>query len=355
RDPLRRWEAVDARGDERLQRVRDALGARVLGEHAHGLLDEERIPLRLREHRCVVDRQLQLLGERGDELLALVRLQRLELERRRADAAAAPGRADVEQLRPREAEDEERRLAHPGGEVLDQLEQRLLAPVDVLEDEHERLRGGELLGPRARGPGDLLLRALALDGLEDADGEAEQVGDGVVFAVGAQLLLRLVERVVVGDAGRGLHHLGERPVRDALAVRERAAEEDGRALDAGYELAREAALADAGIAVDRDERGAARADGALVRVLEQLELALAADERRREPAHGRAGVDDADGAVGDDRLAEAAQLERADLFELDAVAEEAGGGGADQELVRSGGDLQAGGDVHRLAGGEGLV
>ena len=34
---------------------------------------------------------------------------------------------------------------------------------------------------------------------------------------------RPVERIVVGDPGRGLDHLGERPVRDALAVRERAA------------------------------------------------------------------------------------------------------------------------------------
>ena len=103
--------------------------------------------------------------------------------------------------------------------MLDQLEQRLLAPVHVLEDEHERLRLRELLRPRAGGPGDLLLRALALDGLEHADGEAEQVGDRLVLAARAQLLLRVVERVVVGDARRRLHHLGERPVRDAFAVR----------------------------------------------------------------------------------------------------------------------------------------
>ena len=42
--------------------------------------------------------------------------------------------------RAREAEQQQRRLAHRGGEVLDELEQRLLGPVDVLEDEHERLR-----------------------------------------------------------------------------------------------------------------------------------------------------------------------------------------------------------------------
>ena len=115
-------------------------------------------------------------------------LERLELERRRAHAAAAPGRAHVEQLGPREADEQQRRLAHPRGEVLDQLEQRLLAPVHVLEDEHERLRLGELLRPRARGPRDLLLRALAFDRFEHADGEPEQVGDRFVLAVLAELL-----------------------------------------------------------------------------------------------------------------------------------------------------------------------
>ena len=113
---------------------------------------------------------------------------------------------------------------------------------------------GELLRPRARGPGDLLLRALALDGLEHADGEPEQVGDRLVLAAVAQLLLRVVERVVVGDAGRRLHHLRERPVRDAFAVRQAAADEHGRALEPGDELAREPALPDAGVAVDREER-----------------------------------------------------------------------------------------------------
>ena len=66
--------------------------------------------------------------------------------------------------------------------MLDQLEQRLLGPVDVLEDEHERLRVGELRRPLARRPGDLLLAPLALDRLEHAGREAEQVGDRVVAA-----------------------------------------------------------------------------------------------------------------------------------------------------------------------------
>ena len=66
--------------------------------------------------------------------------------------------------------------------MLDQLEERVLAPVDVLEDEDQRLDVGELLRPLARGPGDLLPAALALDRLEHAGREAEEVGDGLVLA-----------------------------------------------------------------------------------------------------------------------------------------------------------------------------
>ena len=97
----------------------------------------------------------------SSELLALLRRERLELDRGRADAAAAPAGPHVEQLGPREADDQQRRVLDPLGEVLDQLEQRLLGPVDVLEDEDERLRVGELRGPLARRPRDLLLAPLA--------------------------------------------------------------------------------------------------------------------------------------------------------------------------------------------------
>src|SRR5581483_6221197 len=96
--------------------------ARTLGEHAHRLLDEQGVPLRLGKHRAQVERDVERGGERLDELDALLLAQRLELDRRRADAAAAPRRADVEQLGAREAEDEERGVLHPRGEMLDQVE-----------------------------------------------------------------------------------------------------------------------------------------------------------------------------------------------------------------------------------------
>ena len=275
---------VDARGDQRLERVGDpllpALG--LLREGADRLLHEQRVSLGLRQHGLDVDRHVDLGGELPDERGAFGVGQCLELERDGAQAATAPRRAHVEQLGPGEADEEHRRRANPRSEVLDHLQQRLLPPVDVLEHEHERLCRRELLGPGANRPRDLLLAALAFDRLEHANRETEQVGDRLVLARVAQLLERLLDRVVVGDAGRGLDHLGDRPVGHALSVREAAAPEHGCALEPVDELAREPALANAGLAVERDERRASVSDGAGVRVLEQLELGLAADERRRQ-------------------------------------------------------------------------
>ena len=199
-EPARhRRQPIDARGDQRLQRVRDPLlsALRLLCEGTDRLLDEQGIALRLREDGVDVDRHVHIGGELPDEGGGFVVRQRLELERGGTDPATAPGRALVEQLRPSEAEEEHRRGADPGGEMLDQLEQRLLAPVDVLEHEHERLRRRKLLGPGANRPCDLLLTTLALDRLEHADREAEQIRNGLVLTRVAQLLERLLERVVV--------------------------------------------------------------------------------------------------------------------------------------------------------------
>jgi hypothetical protein len=56
--------------------------------------------------------------------------------------------------------------------------------------------------------------------------------------------------------------------------------------------------------------------------------------------------------VRGDRLLPAAQLERADLLQLDAAAHETGGAGADEDLARAGLLLEPRGEVDGLARGE---
>ena len=279
-----RVEPVDARGDQRLKRVRDpgrSLLFAELGDRDHDLLEEERVALGFRQQRASgLRRELFVPAESVDQLLAVGSAERLELDRRRADAPSAPARAHVQQLRPGETDDEERSVAHPLGHMLDQLEERIFGPMDVLEDEDERLRLRHELRPLARRPRDLLLAALAVNGLEDAGGQADQLGNRLGGAALAELLDRDVDRVVVGDVRGALDHLGKRPVRDALAVGQAAALEDGGALERAEEFVREAALPHAGLPVDREEVRAPVTHRPRVGVLEQLELVVASDERR---------------------------------------------------------------------------
>ena len=123
-------------------------------------------------------------------------------------APSTPSGPRVEELRAREAEDEER-PADPVGQVLDEVEQRLLGPMDVLEQEDERLHVGDRLHDLAGGPRDLLRAALALERLHHPGRERQDIGDRLLGAALAELLESLVERVVVGDAGRGPDHLRE--------------------------------------------------------------------------------------------------------------------------------------------------
>ena len=221
--------------------------------------------------------------------------------------------------------------------------------MDVLEEEDERLHLGDALHHLARGPGDLLRAALAFERLHQPGGEPEDVGDRLLGAALAELLERLLERVVVRDAGRRLHHLAERPVGDALAVRKRATDQDARALDAVEELTCETALPDAGLAVDREEVRTAVAKAAVEGVLEELELGVATDERSARPDRTRRAVEHVDDAPGSKRAVDALQLERACVLDDEAARGETVCGRADEDLARPRRLLEPRGEVHGLA------
>ena len=65
-------------------------------------------------------------------------------ERRRIELAAAPARAPLEQLRPRGRDGQQRDVRDPVDELVHEVEQALVRPVEVLEDDDER----PLLGHR---------------------------------------------------------------------------------------------------------------------------------------------------------------------------------------------------------------
>src|SRR6266508_2359934 len=102
-----------------------------------------------------------------------------------------------------------------------------------------------------------------------------------------QLRERLCRRIVLRDSGAHPHHLGERPVRDAVAVGEAAAAMPpdvlNEAVDVLLELPGQARLADAGYTDHRDEARAPVVRGRVEQVLDEPELPIAADERRLEP------------------------------------------------------------------------
>ena len=169
-------ELVDPRGEQGLNRSRhsDLAVARVLDERDH-LLDEERIPL-----RRVADPLLEIRRERGvteqplQQLVGLGGAERLEQERRRVQLAAAPALPLVEELRPRDAEEQDRRLAREIGNVLEEVEEGRLAPVDVVEHRDDGRRLGRTLDQLPHCPGDLVARSdvvvLAQQPLDRRDG-----------------------------------------------------------------------------------------------------------------------------------------------------------------------------------------
>ena len=111
--------------------------------------------------------------------------------------------------------------------MLDQIQERLLAPVHVVEDADDRRLGGDGLELLAERPGDLVAGRDQL--LAGGQGTSRRGGDRVG--------LRRREL---------LQHLDDRPVGDALPVGQAAAAHDQGAVERADELRDEAGLAHPG-------------------------------------------------------------------------------------------------------------
>ena len=135
----------------------------------------------------------------------------------------APTRTALEQLRPGRGEDEERDTGHPIDDVVDEVEQVVVGPVEVFEDEHERSTVGERLEEASPG-GERLARARSPAGcpsLRDRpsgrrwrSSQRPRAASSATSATAvAQLRSSASRRIGLEDPGLRLHHLGDRPER----------------------------------------------------------------------------------------------------------------------------------------------
>ena len=338
--------------EDRLHRVGQLLDHRAgLDEGREQLLEEERVALgALDERRPGLGRQLA-----GHELVEHRRATRpgraRPARRARHSAAAAPGGPAVEQLGTSRPEHEQR-PAHVVHDPLEQVEQRILGPVQVL-DEDDRRRLGRQLAQQVD-PG--FLEELA-DGQRvrvagDVEAERETEDRALAEPLPHGLLL-----LVLGNPELLAQDLAERPVGD-VAVRKAAAgalERLRRLLgEPAPELADERRLADAGVAHQRDDVRLALLGGVTVDRLQQRQLRVAADKcpcAAAEPArpHQRQRANE---RLRDDglRLALHVDLERPP--ELERAADGLGRARADDDRARLARLLEPRGDVDGVAGDE---
>jgi hypothetical protein len=246
-------QRVESRLQQRPDRGRHVHGAARLAREGRHLLEEERIAVRRRQDaRPSVVVQLDVGQEPVREQPCFVVGERLEKDGRGVQLAAAPTGLDVEELGSRDAQKQDRRGARPVDDVLDEVEHRLLRPVEVVDHEHERPLAGALLEERTCR--ELRFRGRRADRRGRLDPELDE-------------------------------HLDERPVGDALAVGEGAAARDGRlAVHVLQEIGDEARLSDPGGTDQAEQATAGRRDHVLEVGAEPRSLALAADHRALEAA-----------------------------------------------------------------------
>src|SRR5918999_1568445 len=196
----------------------------LLPEHGHHLLDEEGVSLRDFRDLAPIG-----IGKRGvarevvDEGVRLLLGQRPERERRRIQLSSSPIGPLLEELGARDAEKEDGGIARPVGEVVDQVEEGGLAPVNVLEYDDERASARERLEEPPHGPEGLFRGSCRVVA-------AERGGDPLADAVGRFVVCNELSDRRAGIApvaGQLANDFCERPKGDPVAVRETAPGDHG--------------------------------------------------------------------------------------------------------------------------------
>ncbi len=209
--------------------------------------------------------------------------------------------------------------------MLDQVEERVLAPLDVVDEDDERRLLAEELPER---PGDLLhrRRLFAL---------AEQRADG------------RGGRRVGGQGVELLDHLDNGPVCDLLAVGKAARSDDTR-VHPLERLGNETRLADTGLAEHGHELARALGARALPRPTNKLQLTRASDEG--SVVRDGQAPPDREEAKRRHRLRLPFQGQRRELLGLGRRADQRARRRADEHLARVSRLFQPGRDVHGIPG-----
>ena len=326
-------EPVQPRGQQRLDRgrhLRQRLALVV--DHRHQLGDEQRVALRhLEDAPADVGADRRGAGEPVQELARVPGGERVEHERVRP-----PGRAVVEQLRPGGPEQQQRRVAHRLGQVVEEVQEGLVGPLQVVDGQDERPPAREALEHHPQHP----------LGLVRGHGPSARVQQ-----LGGPRQCRMVVSELVDQPAQRLH---ERPPGQRLPVGQATAEGHGGAIGEPFgDLRDQPRLADPGGADDRAQLARARAPGAFEHPHDPRTLVVAVDERRaRALRTHRRGGGDVQQPVGGDRVAPALDLERAERLGHDGVGDQPVGPGAEQDLPRPRGLLEPRGHVDGVAGGE---
>jgi hypothetical protein len=150
-----------------------------LDELSHELLEKERIALRATDQE-LLDLGRELHREQTVEhLCSGLGRKRLEPDRRRVPPAGTPGRPTGEQLGTR-GRQQQHGPAHVSYDPLEEIEEVVLGPVDVLDEEHERPLGRDLLDELD----DRLVQTLARVQWVQAAGDVEPEGEAENLAAG---------------------------------------------------------------------------------------------------------------------------------------------------------------------------
>jgi len=249
------------------------------------------LPPALQEHLLDLRRQCDLGQQREDEACGVLVGEAREGHVRGVALAAGPAGVPLIQLGSRGAHDEDGHLRCPVDQVVDEGDQRLVRPVQVLEDEDERAARRDRLQERAPG-GERLAAIGRFRRHADEPREArldpldlQRITDHGLDGHG-QLRAGLVGPIGLEDAGLALDHLAQGPVRDALAVREAAAlaprDDDARVVvDDRPELPEQARLAGTRLAGDGHELDGGLIDGPLEGGAQQRQFGAPPEEGGR--------------------------------------------------------------------------